>query len=223
MPIPAPPTPPASPPFRPVPPVVIGLLGGIAAGKSAVAEAFAARGLCRIDADAIAREVTADPGVVRAVAAALGAGLVAPDGRLDRAAVADRVFRDAAARKTLEGLTHPAIRQRILTALQTAIAAGTSVLLDVPLLLEGGLIAECDTAVFVAASRERRLARAATRGWADGELDRREAMQAPLADKEARADFRIDNDGTLTATASQVDAVLAELLRRGPKQRRQGS
>ncbi len=195
-------------PFRPDPPVVIGLLGGIAAGKSAVAGAFAARGLRHIDADAIARQVTGAADVIAAVAAALGSGLVAADGHLDRTALAARVFTDPAARKQLEAITHPRIRQRILADLDAARRAGTSVLLDVPLLLEGGLIDQCDRTVFVAASPEVRTARAASRGWADGELRRREATQAPLADKRARADFAIDNDGPLDATRRQIDDLL---------------
>jgi dephospho-CoA kinase len=197
--------------FRPDPPVVIGLLGGIAAGKSAVAAAFAARGLQVVDADAIARSVTDDPGVVRQVAAALGAG-VAPDGRLDRAAVAAVVFADPAARKRLEAITHPRIRERILAALAAARACGDSVLLDAPLLLEGGLIERCDHVVFVAASDAVRAARAAARGWSAAELARREAAQHPLAQKRARAQFVVDNDGPLDATHRQVDDLLDRWL-----------
>ncbi len=198
-------------PFRPDPPVVIGLLGGVAAGKSAVAAAFADRGLRHIDADAIARTVTADAGVAREVAAALGPTAVDAAGRLDRAAVAARVFADPAARRQLEAITHPRIRREILAAVAAARAAGQSVLLDVPLLLEGGLIAECDHAVFVAASDATRAARAASRGWAPDERSRREAAQATLADKRARADFVIDNDGPLDATRRQVDDLLDRL------------
>ncbi len=196
--------------FRPVPPVVLGILGGIAAGKSAVAAAFAAHGLVHLDADRIAREVTAQPDVVAAIGRALGAEVLAADGSLDRAKVAARVFQDPEARRELEALTHPPVRRAILDALAAAKANGDSVLLDVPLLLERGLIEECDAVAFVHASDATRRARAAGRGWAPDELDRRERAQASLAEKRARADVAIDNDGTLDAMRRQV----AEFLQR---------
>lgn len=201
---------PASP-FRPSPPVVLGLLGGIASGKSTVAGLFARRGLVHLDADAVARAVSEEPAVLAAIRADLGPAAVGSDGRLDRPAVARLVFADPALRRRLEEITHPPVRQRILAALAAARARGDSVLLDVPLLLEGGLIDHCDAAVFVAADRQERLRRAAGRGWDADELDRRERAQAPLADKQARARFTVDNSGALVTTAGQVDAVLAQL------------
>jgi len=196
--------------FRPVPPAVVGILGGIAAGKSAVAAAFAAHGLVHLDADRIAREVTAQPDVVAAIGRALGAEVLAADGSLDRAKVAARVFQDPEARRELEALTHPPVRRAILDALAAAKTNGDSVLLDVPLLLERGLIEECDAVAFVHASDATRRARAASRGWAADELDRRERAQASLAEKRARADVTIDNDGSLDAMRRQV----AEFLQR---------
>lgn len=203
---------PARPPFRPDPPVVIGLMGGIAAGKSTVANRFAARGLHRVDADAIAREVAAEPAVLAEVAAAFGPAAV-HGGQLDRAALARRVFADPAERARLEAILHPRIRARILAELTAARSRGDSALLDAPLLLENGLIAFCDTAVFVAASPATRARRAAARGWAADELARREAAQAPLAAKRAAAEHVVDNDGDLADTHRQVDAVLDAIAR----------
>lgn len=209
---PVPPAPPA-PRFRPDPPVVIGLMGGVAAGKSAVAAAFARRGLVAVDADAIARAVARQPEIVAAVAAAMGPKVVGADGQLDRPTLGALVFADPAARKQLEAITHPRIRAQILAAIEGARQAGTSVLLDAPLLLEGGLIDQCDRTVFVAASAAARAQRAASRGWDQGELQRREAAQAPLEHKRARADFSIDNDGPLDAVQRQVDDLLDRLAR----------
>ncbi|MBL8726857.1 MAG: dephospho-CoA kinase [Planctomycetes bacterium] len=197
-------------PFRPARPVVIGLLGGIAAGKSTVAALFAARGLRHVSADAHAHAVAGEPAVVAEVSAAFGPGVTA-GGRLDRAAMAAVVFRDPSARAQLEAILHPRIRARILAELAAARAAGTSVLLDAPLLLETGLIECCDEVVFVDADETERRRRAALRGWPAGELERREAAQAPLASKRARAGHTVDNGGDLAATARQVDAVLAAL------------
>ena len=199
------------PPFRPTTPVVLGLLGGVASGKSTVAGLFAQRGLVHVDADQVARTVSEDPGILGAIRAALGPGALGPDGRLDRPAVARLVFSDPVLRQRLEEITHPPVRRQILAELAAAMARGESVLLDVPLLLEGGLIDQCDAAVFVAADRAERLRRAALRGWGPDELDRRERAQAPLAEKQARARFTVDNGGSLAATAAQVDAVLAQL------------
>lgn len=193
--------------FRPATPVVIGLVGGIAAGKSTVADLFARRGLCRVDADVLARAVAAEPEVVAEVAAAFGPA-AAPDGRLDRARLAALVFRDAAARQRLEAILHPRIRTRIVAELDAARARGDSVLLDAPLLIETGLAAHCDHVVFVDAPDAERARRAAARGWDEAELERREAAQLPVHEKRARAAYVVDNGGDLGATERQVDAVL---------------
>lgn len=201
----------AGQPFQPAAPLVIGLLGGIAAGKSTVARAFVAHGLVHVDADQIAREVTALPAVRGELAAAFGRGILRPDGSLDREAMAARAFADPAVRRQLEAITHPAIRREILTRIAAARASGRSVLLDAPLLLEGGLIDHCHATVFVDASEATRLLRARTRGWDPAELQRREAAQAGLAQKRARATFLVDNDGTLEGMKAQVAAILARL------------
>jgi dephospho-CoA kinase len=197
-------------PFRPATPVVIGLVGGIAAGKSTVAGLFADRGLRHVDADAHARAATAEAGVLRELAAAFGPGVVA-GGNLDRAALAAVVFADPGARQRLEAILHPRIRAGILAALAAARAAGESVLLDAPLLLETGLVGFCDAVVFVDCPDAERRRRAAARGWPAGEFERREQAQVPLADKRARATHRVDNGGDLAATNREVSAVLAEL------------
>lgn len=201
---------PAPAPFLPRRPVVIGLLGGIAAGKSEAAARFAAHGLLHVDADAHARAVAAEPAVLQELGALLGPAVVG-GGRLDRQAVADIVFRDAVARKKVEAILHPRIRARIVAELGAAKAAGRSVLLDAPLLLEGGLIDLCDHVAFVDAAPAVRAARAAARGWHAGELQRREAAQAPLAQKRARASDVLQNDGELAALHHQIDAMLDRL------------
>ncbi|MGB3965647.1 MAG: dephospho-CoA kinase [Planctomycetota bacterium] len=212
MPEPPPPSRANPPPFRPAKPVVIGILGGVAAGKSAVASAFAAHGLAVVDADQEARAVTAEPAVLAELARVLGPELVR-DGQLDRAALAALVFRDGQARSRLEAITHPRIRDRVLAAVAAAHRQGNSVLLDAPLLLEGGLIARCNHVVFVAAADAVRAARAATRGWDASELARREAAQAPLPDKRRAAAFTIDNDGDLATMRNQVATLLERLAK----------
>jgi len=204
---------------------VIGLLGGIASGKSAVADLLArgpqpgtddTEGLV-IDADRIAHEVLAEPATAAFLVEEFGPEALDAEGRPDRAALAGRVFSDPEARGRLEGFTHPRIRARIRASLEDARAAGRPrIVLDVPLLLENeaehGLVEHCDLLVFVdvdAAERERRAR--GTRGWSSGELARREATQLPLSQKKARADHVIRNDGTLTELETNVNRLLESI------------
>ena len=197
-------------PFRPQTPLVIGLVGGIAAGKSKVASLFGSHGILHVDADFHAKAVAEDPQVLAEVAAQLGERFV-QGGQLDRAALGDHVFREPTAKAQLEAIMHPRVRQRITTALESARARGQSALLDVPLLFEAGLFAICDTIVFVEASDEVRAERARGRGWADDELKRREQNQLPLAEKRARSQHVIDNTGELATTEQAVNDLLARL------------
>lgn len=197
-------------PFRPQSPLVIGLVGGVAAGKSRVAGLFENRGILHVDADFHARAASDDPEVVRAVAQQLGAAFVR-DGQLDREALARSVFGDPKSKAKLEEILHPRVRQRIVTELDRAHKSGQSVVLDVPLLFEAGLFSSCDTIVFVDASHSIRQERARARGWAANELERREANQLPLDTKRARSQHVIENSGDLRATKHAVDALLAEL------------
>jgi len=190
--------------------VVVGLLGGIASGKSTVAGMFAEHGFAILDADREARAVTEEPEIVRAIAARFGPGVVR-DGQVDRKALADAVFADPAARAALEAIVHPAVRARLTTRLDALLAQGRPVVLDVPLLLEGGLIDRCTTCVFVDADPETRRRRAAGRGWDPAELARREAAQADLAVKRARCGHTIRTDGSLDDVRRQVDEVVRRL------------
>ena len=200
---------------------MIGVLGGIASGKSLVARLVAGeRGLV-IDADALAREELETEDLRELVRAELGAGLLGADGRIDRPALARLVFSDAAAKRKLEGWIHPRVRGKIRARLAEARATGRSpVVLDVPLLLENdrehGLAAACDFLVFVAADatlRDRRAVRG--RGWQPGEVARREATQIPLAEKQARAKYVLHNDsGTEELTAAVAELRRAESLDR---------
>lgn len=183
--------------------LVIGVLGGIASGKSVVARLLAGPdGLC-LSADALAREALDSPAVLEQVRARFGARAVGPDGKADRAYLAQRVFapgEGAELRAALESWTHPLVRARILELSSTARAAGVPrIVLDVPLLLENdarhGLARLCDVLVFVEADADERDRRARTeRGWTSGEVARREALQLPLKHKKERAHHVIVND-----------------------------
>ena len=197
-------------PFRPKTPLVIGLVGGIASGKSEVAGLFARHGILHVDADFHAKAVTEAPEVVREVADRLGKQFVR-DGKIDRVALGDHVFRVPEAKLQLEAIVHPRVRAEIHSALKSALAEGQSALLDVPLLFEAGLFEICQTIVFVEAADDLRSERALSRGWATDELPRRERNQLPLAEKRARSQHVIDNNGTLASTAQAVDELLSRL------------
>jgi len=188
---------------------VIGLLGGVASGKSTVARHMAERGLVHVDADRLAREVVAEPAVRQAIAQRFGEDLYDAQGALDRALLARRAFQDASSTEDLNALVHPAVRDRIVAEL--AAAGERPVVLDVPLLLESPLAEHVTTWVFIDVDEARRDARAADRGWAPDERSRRESHQATLAEKRAAAHHVLENKGEIDDLGAQVDALLEQL------------
>lgn len=167
---------------------VIGLVGGIGAGKTETADRFAARGCAVIDADRIGHELLADQSVRDRMRAAWGEEPFRDDGSVDRRRVADRVFADPAARRTLEGILHPRMRQRIADLIAAARASGApAAVIDAAVLFEAGWDALCTHTVFVDAPRDLRLARVRDqRGWSAKELGVRESSQIPLDKKKER-------------------------------------
>ncbi|MEO1007840.1 MAG: dephospho-CoA kinase [Planctomycetota bacterium] len=189
-------------------PMVLGLAGGIGSGKSAVASILAELGFWVSDSDAGVRTLLARPDVRARVVAALGDGVVR-DGRLDRRAIAARVFGDDAARRALEAILHPMLHAERADLLRRAAESGVrGVVVDAPLLFEAGVDAECDAVLFVETPRAERLARVRRRGWDEAELDRREAAQMPLDEKRRRSTAVVPNTGDL---AGLRDAVLRAL------------
>ncbi len=202
---------------RKTPPSVIGVLGGIASGKSQVARALAgSQGIC-IDADKLAREALESAPVVELLRTHFGAEVLDRDGHPDRAALARRVFSDPHARRQLESWTHPLVRDRILAAMEDARRAGRlPIVLDVPLLLENddkhGLARKCDALIYVDVDRAERERRARTiRNWEPGELAQREAAQWSQQEKRRWATHVIPNSGDLLELTAAVEALRGEL------------
>ena len=187
-------------------PKVIGLVGGVASGKSTVAALFAQLGAEVIDADAIARDVLESADVRENMRRAWGPSVFDGEGRPDRARVADLVFRDPDKRRELNAWVHPAVRAEMRARLDRSLRgrAAPLIVIDAPLLLEADLEAWCDAIVFVDADPARRAERAAARGWLAEEVARRESAQAPLDEKRARADLVIQNNGSVEETLLQV-------------------
>ncbi len=197
---------------RPQPPV-IGLTGPVAAGKSTAARLLAAAECHVIDVDALGHLALGHPEVVAAVRRLFGDAVVGPDGRLEHAAVAARVFEDDEALRELEAIVHPRVREDLADALSHALARRPrAVVIDAALLFEGGLDDLCDETVCVDAPATLRRTRARTgRGWSDDEVERREAQQLAADEKRSRASRVLENDGDLAALQRAVQDVLREI------------
>ena len=202
--------------MTPTPLRVFGLTGGLGSGKSTVAARLRHRGVPVVDADALAREVVApaSPGLAEVVAA-FGAGVLR-DGGLDRARVADIVFGDPAARQRLEAITHPRIQAlRDARFAELAAAGEPLACYEVPLLFERGLETSLRPVVVVSVPEPVQIERARRRDRASEAMVRaRLDAQLPLADKVARADYVIDNSGSVAATDAATDRVLREVCAR---------
>lgn len=187
----------------------IGIVGGIASGKSLVASQLQSLGALVVDADRLGHEVLEVPEVRDAIRSRWGDSVLGPDDRVDRAAVARRVFRDPdgpSELRFLEQLTHPRIGHRLRAIVDEARREGRvkAVVIDAPLLYRAGLDALCDEVIYVDASRELREARVARRGWPVGELGRREAAQDPLEEQKKRATWLLDNSQNAEATRDEI-------------------
>jgi dephospho-CoA kinase len=193
--------------------LVVGLTGGIGAGKSAVADRLAELGAVVIDADRLAREVV-EPGTegLAEVRKAFGADVIAPDGFLDRPALAEKVFGDASARRRLEEIIHPRVRAR--TAELVAAAPRDAVVVnDVPLLVESGLADSFDVVVVVEAPEQIRIDRLVReRGMSRQQATDRITAQASGEQRRAVADVVLDNSGDLATLHRQVDTLWWERL-----------
>jgi dephospho-CoA kinase len=190
--------------------LTIGLTGGIGSGKSTVSALLAQRGAVVVDADRIAREVLAPgtPGLAQ-VADAFGPAVLAPDGSLDRQALAAIVFADPQARAELDGIVHPLVRARTAEVV-AAVPEGSVVVNDVPLLVETGQEGSYDLVLVVAADPETRVSRLVQRGLTAEDARARMAAQASDEQRRAVADVVLDNSGTQEQLAEQVDRFWAD-------------
>ena len=189
---------------------VIGITGGLATGKSLVTALLQEQGAVTFSADEAARAVL-DPGgrVLAEIARAFGPEVLLPEGRLDRALLGERVFRDPQARERLEQITHPPILSLLRAQIEAAasdLSAGAVIGVEVPLLYETHLQGWFDHIVVVAASETTRIARLRIRnGLSESQARNRLQTQWPLTAKIARADYVINNDGALSALKAAVE------------------
>jgi len=206
-----------APSSRDRPSTLIGMLGGIASGKSLAGRLLAGASGVVINADHLAHEVLASPETTEFLSQRFGPGVLDEAGQPSRQALADRVFSDPTALKALEAWTHPIVRARIMEEIAAARDSHRNpIVLDVPLLLENdaqhALAKACDYLVFVDADEADREHRArATRNWKPGERERREAAQWSMNKKREAASHVISNRQDKTELEESVRRLRAEL------------
>ncbi len=195
---------------------LFGLTGGIGSGKSTVARRFRARGLPVIDADELARDAVAkgSDGLAEIVQA-FGDGVLTTTGELDRKAVAARVFHDEGARRTLNSIVHPRVTALSIERVAALDAKGEPLgCYEVPLLFETRIEDALRPVVVVSAPVEVQVARTMARdGATNDDVLARIRAQLPLAEKASRADYVIDNSGSVDSTLARADDVLDAICR----------
>lgn len=190
-------------------PLRIGLTGDVGSGKSSVRRWLAQQGAATVDADAVVHALLAEEqGLIERISARFGRAVLQAEGGVDRRALAAEVFGDAAARAWLEGLLHPAVRERIRAWL--AEQAADLQVVEAIYLLDSPLAALLDEIWLVTADREARRLRLAERGWDAAAIAARMAAAPALAPRLAAADRVIDNSGPWAATEAQLRRALAQ-------------
>lgn len=191
--------------------ILIGVTGGIGAGKSTVVDAFVHRGAVPFSADSAVHELYSDPEVIAEVRERWGGGVLASDGTVDRAAIARIVFNDEVQRRWLEGLLHPLVGTRWLQFVEQQrqlVDPPEFAVAEVPLLFEAGLEDRYDAIVTITAPLPLRIERARARDDGKRHSTARAAAQMPEEEKAARADFTYVNTGSF----GDLDAFAGEVL-----------
>ncbi len=197
---------------------VIGLVGGIGSGKSAVSGILADLGCVVSDSDRVAHECLQDTSVVSRLVARWGNRVLGADGTPDRSVVAGIVFGEESERIWLESVLHPMINERRLSRLHSLDENATGFVIDAPLLFEAGIDDECDAVLFIDTPFDQRLARVLTsRGWSEEDLRSREARQMPLDAKRARATAVIPNAGSIERLREHVSTAFDRIRRLPPR------
>ena len=193
---------------------LIGLTGGIAAGKSTVAKRWAEHGALEIDADQVARDVV-EPGTVGLgrVVEAFGSDVLTADGKLDRKQLAMQIFSDAGKRELLNSILHPLIKEHTRQLL-SELPAESIVVYNVPLLVEAAVDHPFDLVVTVEAPEEEQLRRLVeTRGLTESEARSRIAAQAKPIERAARADRILNSNQDINLLLRDTDALWRDILK----------
>ena len=198
-------------------PYIIGLTGGIASGKSTAAAYLESLGAVQIDADVISHDLTAPGGeALEEIRETFGGEVFRPDGTLDRAAMAEIVFADPAARRALEGIMHPRVQRIMMSRVDEAAESGARlVFLNVPLLFETGMDALCDETWTLQAKPETQLQRLMERDGLDEAAAQERIDSQMSADERAkRATAVISTDCPLERTQAELNNLYHNVLKR---------
>jgi len=203
----------------------LGVVGGIASGKSQVSKTFESWGAHRIDGDDLGHQVLKQEEVCELLHERWGDQVLNEKRELDRRAIAAIVFGEgedgSQALQFLEGITHPRISRLIGDEIERAERQGQiAVVIDAAIMLKAGWAHHCDVLVFVDASRSVRLQRAMKRGWTEAQFDAREAQQLPVEQKRARCQFVVENGGSLDSMIRQAVEVWTQITGQLPEPRR---
>ena len=192
---------------------VVGLVGGIGAGKSTAAAALAELGCVVLDADAIGHRLLDDQPVRQAIVDRWGRGVLNAEGRIDRPAVAERVFADRRQLSILESILHPRIAECLREQIaQARTADPPAVVVDAAVLFEAGWDRFCDAVVFVEAQSAERLRRVqASRGWSAGEWSARENSQIALDIKRLQCDYRLRSSSRFSHLKANLQRLLCKM------------
>ena len=196
---------------------IIGILGGVASGKSAVAARLKELGAAVLDADVTAHHALDEAKIQAAIRERYGEGVFA-GGKVNRSALARIVFADGdagrAALADLEAILHPRIGELLREEMERIESQHTNkaIVLDAAVMMKAGWHKLCDVLIFVDVAPEVRVQRSLARGWDAKEVASREARQTPVDEKRAAADVIIDNSGELNDTFAQVDRFWQEFV-----------
>ena len=192
---------------------IIGIIGGIASGKSSVAEAFASEGCAVIDADRIAHKLLNDAGIKSQIRSIFGQEVICDD-NVDRPSLARAAFESEENLKKINSIVHPKVLEEIdkLIAKYNRDSNIRAIVLDIPLLLEVGWENRCDSLVFVECEREIRVKRAQNKGISEEMLKKREKFQFSLDKKINLAHYIIHNNSVWEKTNSQIIDILSSIF-----------
>ncbi|UCD49214.1 MAG: dephospho-CoA kinase [Phycisphaerales bacterium] len=197
---------------------LIGIVGGIASGKSSVAAGFGKLGCALIDADAIVHELLETDAVRDDIVTEFGPDVLDGSGRVDRQELGKIAFADGEKLAALNGILHPRVLEETEVLLKRYERDGSvkAVVLDMPLLLEVGWAQRCDKVIFVDCADERRFERARrTRSLTEQEVKKRENFQISLDTKKTLADNTIDNNSEFSTLVRQINDIFSDIAKLG--------
>lgn len=197
---------------------VIGLTGNFGMGKSTILELFHQLGAITYNVDKFVHEILENPEMIRLIAGVLGRDVLIKNSTtvsLNKKKVADMIFEDAQKRKAVEGLIHPEVLEAVKLAASEALIKDPSTvfIVEIPLLFEAGYEHYFDKVIVVHCSRRIAFSRLSQKGFTEDEASKRTSAQMPISEKKNKADFLIDNSGTIADAKMKVKEIYSNLTR----------